>query len=596
MHLNMGHKIFGVAIVVLLLMATVAAFSVRLTAQISNELDLVATKQLPLSHAIGEINVRVLEQSIHFQRILDSSDPISDNTFAKVHELDDAIEAEFQEAIALLELESQSAYAPDAIDALRQSIDKVEQEYRTYEAKAFELMRMHEIGSIQEYVADLPEFYVLQAVIDSEISALRQHAESITDQAIQRADEDEKFLLIFNITMTALSAALGLGLAAIITIALVRNVRRLVSAAEQVENGSLDIEIPVTSRDEVGRLSASFNEMVDGLRAKERIKETFGKYVDPRIVNRLLDDPAFTRFGGDRREMTVMFIDLKGYTSISEKLVPDDLVRMINLFLSHMTKAVANNKGAINDFLGDAVMAYWGPPFTGADEHAALACKAALDAVDNFEQFRAELAEELGNEADGLEINMRIGISTGFVIAGNIGSDASRKFSVLGDPVNLGARLEGANKVYGTRIILSERTQELASESVPTRELDLIRVKGKSEPTRIFELPLTDSAPAGYEAALAAYRAQDWDTALDMFATWQASHANDTVAAVFIDRITHLKKSTRFRLGRRLDVHNKIGPAFSILRHQENSLFWSKSACAARYCGASPALQRSMIM
>jgi adenylate cyclase len=245
--------------------------------------------------------------------------------------------------------------------------------------------------------------------------------------------------------------------------------------------------------------------------------------------------------GSERREMTVMFIDLQGYTSISENLPPHDLIRMLNMFLGQMSDAIADNKGVINDFLGDAVMAYWGPPFTSHDEQALLGCKAALDAVDNFEKFWSDVIAELGDKAVGLELNMRVGISSGDMVAGNIGSVASRKYSVILDPVNLGARLEGANKNYGTRIMMSQRTRDLAGPEIHVRELDLIRVKGKREPTRVFELLSSKTATDGFHTGLEAYRKQDWESAERAFKSCLSIAPNDPVPNVFLDQITHFK-------------------------------------------------------
>jgi len=216
---------------------------------------------------------------------------------------------------------------------------------------------------------------------------------------------------------------------------------------------------------------------------------------------------------------------------------------MLNMFLGSMTEAISKHNGVVNDFLGDAVMAYWGPPFTGADEHATLACRAGIEARRNFEKFRADVAAELGPKAEGLDLGMRVGISSGDMVAGNIGSAASRKFSVIGDPVNLGARLEGANKNYGTRVILSERTRELAGDAAHVRELDLIRVKGKAEPTRIFELLPGSAARPLLEDGLAAYRAQDWARAEAAFEALRSDAPSDPVPEVFLERIAFLRSN-----------------------------------------------------
>ena len=188
-------------------------------------------------------------------------------------------------------------------------------------------------------------------------------------------------------------------------------------------------------------------------------------------------------------------------------------------------------------------MAYWGPPFTGPDEHAALACGTAQDAFRNFEKFRTQVATELGPVAAGLELGMRIGISSGEMVSGNIGSAESRKFSVIGDPVNLGSRLESANKNYGTGTIMSERTRELAGSAVHAREIDRIRVKGKSEPTRIFELLDTAPSAGPFADGLAAYRRQDWADAEAAFRRCRDTAPKDPVPGVFLQRIEFLKQN-----------------------------------------------------
>lgn len=543
MHLNIAHKIFGVAVAVLVFMAAVAGLSVWLTKQISDELDLVANKQLPLSDTIGQINTRILEQGILLQRLFGMTHE-KPAALKRIDQLGDELNADFKRAFELFKLEEGDDEVPPTVFQLHKALHAVEMEYRGYEQRAVHLLKLHAADDQTSFEAKLPDFNRLQNAVDKEVSSLRQHVERVSDDAVKRADVAEKFLLVINASLTVVAAILGLGLAAIITFVLVRNIRNLVKASEEVENGRLDVEVPVITRDEVGRLAASFNGMVDGLRMKERIKDTFGKYMDPRIVARRVENPEFTKLGGERREMTVMFIDLQGYTSISERLSADDLVRMLNMFLGQMTDAIAANKGVINDFLGDAVMAYWGPPFTEPDEHAALACKTAQDAFRNFEKFRAQVATELGAVAAGLDLGMRIGISSGEMVSGNIGSAVSRKFSVIGDPVNLGSRLEGANKNYGTGIILSERTFELvAGSEVQAREIDRIRVKGKSEPIRIFEL--LDSAPLAspFADGLASYRRQDWADAETAFRRCRDAAPNDPVPGVFLQRIGYLKQN-----------------------------------------------------
>lgn len=206
-----------------------------------------------------------------------------------------------------------------------------------------------------------------------------------------------------------------------------------------------------------------------------------------------------------------------------------------------MTETVADHKGVINDFLGDAVMAYWGPPFTGPEEHAALACETAREALRRFELFRNEVQDDLGPQARDLELGMRIGISTGEVVSGNIGSAATKKFSVLGSPVNLGARLEGANKFFGTRAMASARTVELAGTAFRGRELDRLRVKGQTVPARVFELFAPGETRQDLSAPLGLYRRQDWAAAREAFSRLATADPQDPVPKVFLDRISKLE-------------------------------------------------------
>ncbi|MCG6895405.1 MAG: HAMP domain-containing protein [Desulfobacteraceae bacterium] len=540
MQLNIAQKIFGIAAVVLILMAAVAAFSIHMAAEISKELEAVVGKYLPLSDTIGDINVSILEKGMLLQRLFALPEE-TPRAIARIETLDDGVNDTFEKAHRLFTAEERSPHPPESILLLSRSLSSLEREYRRFEKQGFALIALREAGDATAFEALLPELNHQQDNIAAEISKLRRHVETVAERSVQRADREERILVWANSVLTALAAILGLGFAAATTFMLVTNVRNLVRGAEAVEGGDLDTEVPVMTRDEVGRLTGSFNKMVDGLRMKERISDTFGKYMDPRIVAQLLENPEITEGGGEQQEMTVMFVDLKGFTSISEKLPPDDLVRLINEFFTMMTEAISSHKGVVDKFMGDAVMAFWGPPFTSPGEHAALACRAALAAVENLNRFRVDVQETLATRPEGLHIDLRIGISAGDMIVGTIGSKASKSFTVMGDPVNLGSRLEGANKTYGTRILLSERVRYLAGQAIEVRELDLIRVKGKTEPTRIFERLAAERVADRFPAGLTAYRNQDWETAEREFASCRAMDPTDSASGVYLERIAYLK-------------------------------------------------------
>jgi class 3 adenylate cyclase len=261
--------------------------------------------------------------------------------------------------------------------------------------------------------------------------------------------------------------------------------------------------------------------MVGELRVKARIRDTFGKYVDPRIVAGLLDRPELTEAKGSRREMTILFCDMKGFTALSEGMTPAALVNVLNRYITVMSEPVRRNNGIIDKYIGDGIMAFWGPPFTGTDDHSGPACLAALDQLAGLAGFRAELPEITGLRRGFPEVDIRIGIATGDVVVGNIGSEQTRNYTVIGDTVNLASRLEAANKTYGTRALVSEGTNRFAADLVETREIDQVLVVGKTEPQRIFELLGRKGEVSGerlalrdaFGAALAAYRRKNWGEA-----------------------------------------------------------------------------------
>src|SRR6202011_5929881 len=210
-----------------------------------------------------------------------------------------------------------------------------------------------------------------------------------------------------------------------------------------------------------------------------------------------------------------------GFTSFSEGMTPAGLVNVLNRYMTLMSEPIRHNNGIIDKYIGDGIMAYWGPPFTSAEEQGRLACLAALDQLGGAAAFRAELPELTGIKRGFPEIDIRIGIATGDVVVGSIGSEQTRNYTVIGDTVNLASRLEGANKTYGTRVLISEAANHLAGDTVETREIDSVLVVGKTEPQRIFELLGRKGEVASEHLALRdasvealdAYRRGAWDEA-----------------------------------------------------------------------------------
>ena len=288
-------------------------------------------------------------------------------------------------------------------------------------------------------------------------------------------------------SITAAACALGIVFAAMITRSLVRPMRELLTVTRSIRTGNLDVHVPIRTADEIGQLADSFNHMVGEMKEKEAIKATFGKYVDPRVVQEILGQGQVA-LSGARQRMTVFFSDLEGFTAFCEGLTPSGAVKLLNQYFSLMAEPIRIRQGVIDKYIGDSVMAFWGPPFAPAAEQAALACLAALEQQARIPQFQAMLPEILGVRRNLPAIRVRMGIATGDVTVGSIGSENSRSYTVIGDTVNLASRLESVNAQYGTHLLVNEETRTLAGDAIEVREIDLIRVVGKSEPARIYEL------------------------------------------------------------------------------------------------------------
>jgi adenylate cyclase len=270
---------------------------------------------------------------------------------------------------------------------------------------------------------------------------------------------------------------------------------------------------------------------------KRELKSTFSKYVSPAVVDELLKDAANLKLGGRRERMTAFFSDVRGFTTISEKLAPEELSRVLNLYLTPMTEIVFKNSGTLDKYMGDAIMAFFGAPVRTKD-HAKNACRCALESIEKLKELQKSFEEK-----NIPMIDIGIGINTGDMSVGNMGSNIVQNYTIMGDAVNLASRLEGINKEYGTRIIISEFTYEEVKDSFTAREVDLVRVKGKLAPVRIYELlsegPLPKERAAhieAYDAALTAYQAKDFSTAMAKFQIAESLTQNDPVAAIYIKR------------------------------------------------------------
>ena len=279
-------------------------------------------------------------------------------------------------------------------------------------------------------------------------------------------------------------------------------------------------------------------------RERKKIKGAFTHYLSSSVVNELLKHPEKLKLGGDRKDLSVLFSDIRGFTTIAEGLTPEEVVHLLNEYLTVMTDIVIKNNGLLDKYMGDAIMALYGAPLDLPD-HPSRACHSALEMMTELEKLNQKWVAEGKHPID-----IGIGINTGPMIVGNMGSVERFDFTAMGDSVNLGSRLEGVNKSYKTNIIISEFTFERVKNEFTCMELDAVRVKGKKRPVKIYSLVGYKDLPGIHEEVIKQfnqgvilYKRRKWDKAIHIFENITAMDPNLYAAQVYIDRCFDLKKN-----------------------------------------------------
>ena len=559
MRLPISLKIFSITTALLVLMVIVTWLSVLNFRQLNNQVRALADWYLPLEQQVASVEILIRQQMVHMERMLAGMEVARPDAEFLAKEsngfdmrgvnADQIVDSSLR---MLGEAEAQKGVKLDRVTlaVLGKQLPAI-QTARQHFHMTFRLFQIEaEEGTPRSQKIVRETLLREKDTVDIEIGKTIDILNRLTQDTAIQAKKEEKRATTLNWIVTAIATTLGLIFAGFVTRSLVDPVKRLVGGTRAVEAGDLDVEILVRTHDELATLATSFNHMVVGLREKERIRDTFGQYVDPRIVKSLLENriPAER---GERQVMTVFFSDLQDFTRLCEGLTPDAAVRFLNRYFSLMSEVIRTRQGIVDKYIGDSVMAFWGPPFTDAADHATLCCLAALEQMARMEAFRAWLPEMFG-VAHGLPVvNVRMGIASGEVTVGNIGSETSRGYTVIGDTVNLASRLEQANKFYGTRILVSEVTRTLAGDTLAFREIDSLRVAGKQETVRVYELlgVADESSDAdrqrvqAYEAGLARYRAQEWDAAEAAFRECLAIEPEDQPSQVMLGRIATFRQT-----------------------------------------------------
>lgn len=548
-------KILALACVLLLAFAATTALSARLIRQVIDELGAIVEYHIELSALIAEIDVITSEYELNLRRLMDNS--YRPDEVAGIVARQGQIAArlpqiyDYAQKLVARAIEDERNDLSDRLRLARLegTLHMIGRHLGPFVGVGESVLLAIEAGRREEGRLTAKQFHAFERPFGPDLAEARRAIAQLTRDSTLETEGQQNHVLWLNGVLFAVAAVFGLALFAVLAHRLQQAFRRLIEGTRSVEAGQLPVELPVTSRDEIGQLTAAFNRMIGELRSKEKIKDTFGKYLDPRIVANLLGTQAGNPEAAERRVVTIFFSDIKGFSSLSEQLTADVMVRLLNGYFTAVTRIIREQNGVLDKYIGDAVMAFWAPPFSPGDQHAADACLAALAQQAALAEFRRQLSDLTGLRRNVPDFQVRMGLATGEVVIGSMGSDTARTYTVIGDTVNVASRLEGVNKAYGTRIIAAEDTWRLAQHAVEARELDLLVVAGKTEPIRVFELlapagqlePETAELRSLFAEGLEAYRGAKWDVAERKFRECLALCPDDGPAHTFIDRVALLR-------------------------------------------------------
>ncbi len=557
---SIRRKIVGIALGLIVLMLITSILSMVMSSQVGVLLGELTDRYIPAYSHLARANIRSLERSVALRRMVMMKMQASSDEEAYATRL-----REFQEADRKIDEEAEGS---------RKLINAIIDDTRTpSDNAALARIETRIETALTELRHEMDEDHkqLLEQVDAKQMAEARgtlEHIDTIRDQFNQKIDGIRADMLkqvfaststvisrqhqaiIISGIVTLLAAIVGFAFALLVSSGITRPVRLLLAGTREVEAGRFDKTITVSTQDEIGELAAAFNRMIEQLRQNERVRETFGRYIDPKVVQGLIDRPEVA-IDGQRRVMTIMFCDMSGFTAMSEGMTPRGLVKVMNHYFTLMSGPIRNNRGIIDKYIGDAIMAYWGPPFIEEDEPALFACFAAIDMADQVPALQKQLPDLLGIRAMPAPCDLRIGIATGEVLTGSIGSELMMSFTVMGDAVNLASRLELVNKVYGTRILISQATADAIGSACELREIDRVTVAGQSVPQAIFEVMSKahglsvpqENLRSHYAEGLAAYRAQGFDDARVAFNAALEAFPGDGPSRTLLARIAQFEAS-----------------------------------------------------
>jgi len=558
----MGHslrtKIMTGVIALLILFAGALGTTLYLVNDSDEEVGGILKYHLPILTRLNALDVVTYEIEVIAHRLIEETNPSKqriEEIHARTEKCRDQIEAIFHETKTLLEAGSKDsqndledrlemARLIGSLDSLKSEVDRFSKEA----ALPVELIAQGKGEEARKALGNLHNYEYLDPIITS----VREKANRLTIDSLKETHGNIFNIIWTNAVLFLSASVLGFLVFLLITGRLQKAFRSLICAFHETADGKYSSPLPVTSEDEIGELTTSFNTMVEQLKSKEKLRDSFGQFLDPRIVANVIDPvTGELRQSAERRKVTIFFSDIAGFSGIGEQLTADTMVRLLNRYFTAATEVVRRNHGIVDKFIGDAVMAFWASPFSEGETHARDACLACLEMRTAFAEIAKEISDIIGLRRNLPKFHVRMALATGDTVIGTVGSNTTKSFTVIGDTVNIASRLEGVNKIYGTDLIINEDCFHLAEREIEAREIDLVTVYGKTEPVRIYELlgkvgeldvstlQLRDT----FATALQKYRQQKWDEAEKGFKACLKIRENDGPSLEFITRIATFSRT-----------------------------------------------------
>jgi adenylate cyclase len=551
--MSIRKKIFLLAGILLALFGAVVGVLATMQRLDGQQINNIVNYELPLSRQVSEFDVGTDRYELNIMRVLRLETASPEELKAAIatkQALTDELRKSVDETQSLLRraIQDPNYRTEDRVDLARieGSFKYLARSLDGFLAAGDQTMALLADGKLDEARAASLGFDKYAQTFGPDLSEIRRGLASLTDRATRTVLSRQQLNTYLSFALFIAACGIGLGISAVGSAQAVSGLRQLVASARTIASGANSAPVVILTRDEVGELARSFNSMVEELRSRERIKDTFGKFVDPRLINQLIGSGADQ---AERRTLTVFFSDIADFSGISEQLTASAVVNLLNSYFSEVATVIHEHHGFIDKYIGDAVMAFWISPFSAGDTHASDACLAALAQQEAIVALRAKLPEITGMRRNPPKLMIRMGIATGEAVVGTVGAASSRSYTVMGDTVNLASRIEGINKTYRCSITLSEETFRLAQDVIEARELDLIIVAGKTEPIRLYEAmsragelsPEQIALRDLFAEGLAAYRRRDWDEAHNRFESCLRHAPEDGPSQLFIERIAVLR-------------------------------------------------------